>query len=360
MAWPKRIKDAGGLRWQFHHVIDVVPTILEAAGLPAPAMVNGIAQQPIEGVSMAYTWDKANANAPSTRKTQYFEMFGNRALYHDGWVACTTPVQPPWDFAKAEPPKDVANGYKWELYHVAKDWSESEDLAKAQPAKLRELQELFLVEAAKFQVLPLDNSGMTRMVSPRPNLTAGRSVFTYTRPITGIPHGDAPSVIARSFTLSAEVDVPAGGAEGMLNTNGGRFGGYGLYLLKGRPVFVHNLCGFVNFRWEGKQALAPGKHTVAFEFSYDGPGLGKGGTGTLRVDGQDVDAHPVPHTTPFIFQWDETFDVGSDTGTPVEVKDYQCPFAFTGTLTKLTLQLGPNQMFPAEKKAAQDKVGQRD
>jgi hypothetical protein len=146
----------------------------------------------------------------------------------------------------------------------------------------------------------------------------------------------------------------------MLNTNGGRFGGYGLYLLKGKPVFVHNLVDFVRFRWEGKEALSPGKHTIAFDFTYDGPGLGKGGTGVLKVDGQEAASQKVPHTTPFIFQWDETFDVGSDTGTPVDDRDYQVPFRFTGRLHKLTVRLGPSQMFPSEQKAAQDKVGQRD
>jgi arylsulfatase len=360
MAWPNRIKDAGGIRHQFHHVIDVVPTILEVTGLPAPTMVNGIGQRPIDGVSMAYTWDKGNAKAPSRHKTQYFEMMGNRALYHDGWVACTTPVQPPWEFASKEPPRDVANGYKWELYDLTKDWTEDNDLAKTNPDKLRELQELFLVEASKYQVFPLDNTGMPRMVSPKPSLTAGRSVFIYTRPVTGIPHGDAPSTIARSFTITADVEVPQGGAEGMLNTNGGRFGGYGLYLLKGKPVFVHNLVDFARFRWEGKEALAPGKHTVAFDFTYDGPGLGKGGTGVLKVDGKEVANQKVPHTTPFVFQWDETFDVGSDTGTGVDDRDYQVPFKFTGKLNKLTVQLGPSQMFPEEKKEVQKKIGERD
>jgi len=360
MAWPGRIKDTGGIRHQFHHVIDIVPTILEATGLPAPVSVNGIAQRPIEGVSMAYSWDKANAGVRSTRRTQYFEMFGNRALYHEGWVACTTPVQPPWDFASKEPPQNVADGYKWELYDLTNDWTQANDLAKANPDKLRELQELFLVEASKYQVFPMDNRGMTRMVMPRPSLTAGRSDFTYTRPVTGIPHGDAPSTIARSFSITAEVTIPEGGAEGMLNTNGGRFGGYGLYLLKGKPVFAQNIVGFATVKWAGKEAIPAGKHTIEFEFTYDGPGLGKGGTGVLKADGQEVASEKVPHTTPFIFQWDETFDVGSDTGTPVVDKDYQCPFAFTGKLEKLTVKIGPSQMLPAEKRAVEKKVGERD
>jgi arylsulfatase len=222
------------------------------------------------------------------------------------------------------------------------------------------MQQLFLVEAAKYRVFPLDNSLSTRLLSPRPSLTAGRTLFTYLRPVSGIPHGDAPSVLDRSYTITAEVEVPNAGAEGMLNTNGGRFGGYGLYLLKGRPVFTYNIADFVRFRWEGAEALGPGKHTIAFDFTYDGPGFGKGGTGVLKVDDKEVERKTVPHTVPFIFQWDETFDVGSDTGTPVDDRDYQCPFAFTGKLNKLTVKIGPNQMMVAEKKDVQDKVGRRD
>lgn len=359
MAWPNRIKDTGGMRTQFHHVIDVVPTILEATTISAPNMVEGITQKPLEGMSMAYTWDKANVGTPSRHQTQYFEMFGNRAIYHDGWVACTTPVQPPWVLT-TNPPPDVADGYRWELYDLSKDWTQNNDLAKAHPDKLKQLQELFLVEAAKYQVLPLDNSVATRMLAPRPSLTSGRSVFTYTRPVAGIPHGDAPSVIARSFTITADVDIPTGGAEGMLNTNGGRFGGYGLYLLKSKPVFTYNVADVARFRWESKNALPAGKHTIVFEFTYDGPGLGKGGTGVLKVDGEVIEVKRIPHTVPVIFAWDETFDVGSDSGNGVNDSDYQSPFHFTGKLNKLTIQLGPNQMMPPEKKAVEKKIGERD
>jgi hypothetical protein len=359
MAWPKRIKDAGGIRHQFHHVIDVVPTLLEATRLPAPVSINGIDQKPIEGVSMAYTWDRDNASALSRHRTQYFEIFGNRALYHDGWIACTTPIQAPWKLASFPPP-DVANGYKWELYDVKNDWTQNKNLAKSHPRKLKELQDLFWVEAAKYQVLPLDNSTMARMVTPRPSLTAGRSVFTYRRPVIGIPHGDAPSIIDRSYTITAEVEVPRGGAEGMLNTNGGRFAGYGLYLLKGRSVFTYNLADFARFRWEGKEALPPGKHTVAFDFTYAGPGFGKGGTGVLKVDGKEVARKKIPHTLPSTTQWDETFDVGSDTGTPVDDRDYQTPFHFTGKFYRLTVKVGPIQLGNPEKKQLQEKHGRRD
>jgi len=359
MAWPARIKDAGGIRGQFHHVIDIVPTILEATGILAPVSVNGIDQKPIEGVSLAYTWDKASTNSPSRHKTQYFEMLGNRALYHDGWIASTTPEGSPWALA-ANRPTDAANSYQWELYDLTRDWTQDNDLAKTNPDKLRELQQLFLIEAAKYQVLPLDNSLSPRMLVPRPSLTAGRTLFTYSRPVSGIPHGDAPSILDRSYRIAAEVEIPTEGAEGMLNTNGGRFGGYGLYLLKGKPVFTYNIADFVRFRWAGKEALAPGKHTVAFDFTYDGPGFGKGGTGVLKVDGKEVASKKVPHTVPFIFQWDETFDVSSDTGTPVDDKDYQVPFRFTGKLSKLTVRLGPSQLLPVQQKKTEKKIGERD
>jgi arylsulfatase len=344
VAWPNRIKDAGGIRTQFHHMIDIAPTLLEATGIPAPVMVNGIAQKPIEGVSMAYTFDKANANAPSTRTTQYFEMFANRAIYHDGWIAATTPPAPPWLLGTAKLPQDVINGYKWELYNLTEDYSEANDLAAKMPDKLREMQELFLVEAAKYNVFPLDNSVLPRLLAPRPSATAGRNVFTYSGEMPGLPDSDAPSILNKSYSITADVEIPQGGAEGMLATLGGRFGGYGFYLLKGKPVFLYNFLDLERFRWEGQQALAPGKHTLVFDFKYDGPGFGKGGTGVLRVDDKDVATRKVPHTIPFLMAIDETFDVGVDTRTPVDDKDYQVPFRFTGKLNKLTFKLGPTQL----------------
>ena len=344
IAWPNRIKDAGGIRTQFHHMIDIVPTLLEATGIPAPVMVDGIAQKPIEGVSMAYTFDKANANAPSTRTTQYFEMFANRAIYHDGWIAATTPPAPPWLLGTAKLPQDVINGYKWELYNLTEDYSEANDLAAKMPDKLREMQELFLVEAAKYNVFPLDNSVLPRIIAPRQSATAGRNVFTYSGEMPGLPDSDAPSILNKSYTITADVEIPQGGAEGMLVTLGGRFGGYGFYLLKGKPVFLYNFLDLERFRWDGQQALAPGKHTLVFDFKYDGPGFGKGGTGVLRVDDKDVATRKVPHTIPFLMAIDETFDVGVDTRTPVDDKEYQVPFRFTGKLNKLTFKLGPTQL----------------
>jgi arylsulfatase len=353
IAWPNRIKDAGGIRTQFHHMIDIVPTILEATGIPAPLMVNGIAQKPIEGVSMLYTFDKANADAPSTRTTQYFEMFANRAIYHDGWIAATTPPAPPWLLGTAKLPTDVVNGYKWELYNLKEDYSEYNDLAAKMPDKLREMQELFLVEATKYNVFPLDNSVLPRIIAARPSATAARTIFTYSGEMPSTPESDAPSILNKSYTITAEVEIPQGGAEGMLVTTGGRFGGYGLYLLKGKPVFLYNFLDLERFRWEGEQMLAPGKHSIVFDFKYDGPGFGKGGTGTLRVDDKDVATSKVPHTIPFLITIDETFDVGVDTRTPVNDKDYQVPFRFTGKLNKLTFKLGPTQLTSDEHQAIQ-------
>jgi arylsulfatase A-like enzyme len=350
ISWPGHIKDLGGIRPQFHHIIDIVPTILEAAGIQAPTTVNGIAQKPIEGISMAYTFDSANANVPSKRDTQYFEMFGNRALYHDGWLAATVPPQPPWLMGTVKMP-DVLTGYKWELYNIAEDFSENNDLAGKNPDKLKELQGLFMDEARKYQVLPLDNSILERILTPRPSATAGRTEFTYSSEVSGLPDGSVPNILTRSYSIAAELEIPKGGAEGMLNTLGGRFGGYGLYLLKGKPVFTYNLLALEHFRWEGPQALLPGKHTVLFEFKYDGPGMAKGGTGVLSVDGKEVARKTIPHTIPALMTIDESFDVGVDTRTGVDDKDYQVPFRFTGKLDKLTIKLGPSQMVADDQKA---------
>jgi arylsulfatase len=345
MAWPARIKDAGGIRHQFHHVIDIVPTILEAAGLPEPVMVNGVAQKPIEGVSMAYSWEGANANAPGRRTTQYFEMFGSRAIYHDGWIASAPPIDAPWDITLKPPPTDVMNGFSWELYNLNEDWTQAKNLAANMPDKLRDMQQLFTLEATKHQVFPLDASRLPRFISQKPSYSPGRTEFTYSGEVSNVPFpdtGTAPSLLNRSYTITAEVEISQGGAEGVLVTDGGRFAGYGFYLLKGRPVFTWNLIGLERVKWQGKEALAPGKHTLEFDWKYDGPGLGKGGTGTLKVDGNVADSHPMPRSLPITLMWDETFNVGLDAGTPVDPEDYQVPFRFTGKITKLTVKLGAN------------------
>jgi arylsulfatase A-like enzyme len=347
ISWPGHIKDVGAIRPQFHHMIDIVPTILEATGVRPPDVVDGIKQKPIEGISMAYTFDSTNAKAPSKRETQYFEMFGNRAIYHDGWIASTVPPQPPWLMGTVAMP-DVLTGYQWELYNITEDFSQNNDLAAQNPDKLKELQELFMSEAKKYQVLPLVNSILERILTPRPNATSGRTEFTYSGELSGLPDGSAPNTLTKSYSITAEVEIPQDGGEGMLNTLGGRFGGYGFYILKGKPVFTYNLLGLERFRWEGKEALAPGKHTIVFDFKYDGPGLAKGGTGILSVDGNEVDNKKIPHTIPALMTIDESFDVGVDTRTGVDDKDYQVPFKFNGKLAKLTLKLGPSQMTAAK------------
>jgi arylsulfatase A-like enzyme len=357
ISWPGHINDVGGIRAQFHHMIDIVPTILEASGIKAPTTVDGIAQKPIEGVSMMYTFDKANANAPSKRDTQYFEMAGNRAIYHDGWIAATTPPDAPWLLATGKLP-DLNTGYKWELYDITKDYSEFNDLAAKMPDKLKELQALFKAEAERNNVYPLDNTAFSRAVTPRPSATAGKSVFTYAGENVGIPVGNAPSVLDKDYTITAEVTIPKGGAEGMIVTMGGRFGGYGLYLLKGKPVFDYNFFDLKQTRWEGgvtaddlfARALEPGKHTIVFDFKYDGPGLAKGGTGVLSVDGHELSKKKIEHTIPLLMTVDETFDVGADTRTPVD-DSYDVPFRFTGTIDKLTFNLGPSQITDADKPA---------
>ena len=200
------------------------------------------------------------------------------------------------------------------------------------------------MEAAKYQVLPLDNSVAARLTAPRPSATAGRDEFVYTGELSGLPAASAPDPLNRSYTITAEIEVPQGGGEGVLATLGGRFGGYGLYLLQGKPVFTYNLLALERFRWAGEQALTPGKHSVVFDFTYDGPGFGKGGTGVLSVDGTQVASQAIPHTIPFLVTIDESFDVGVDTRTPVDDNDYKVPFRFTGTLDKLTVKVGPPQL----------------
>lgn len=359
ISWPARITDKGGIRNQFHHIIDVVPTILEATGIRAPDVVDGIPQSPIEGVSMAYTFDKASANAPSTHRTQYFEMMGDHAIYHDGWIASTKVMRPPWDLVG--PVSQDPAGFSWELYDLTNDWTQTENVADKNPERLKQMQELFWAEAKKYQVEPLDASVATRIVAPRPSLTAGRNAFTWSGELTGTPNGDAPFILNSSYSFKADVEIPKGGAEGMIVTQGGRFGGYGFYVLKGKPVFVWNLVDLKRVRWQGADALAPGKHTLEFAFTYDGlgmgtlafnnvSGIGRSGEGVLKVDGKEVARQKMERTLPLILQWDENFDVGADTGTPVDDQDYQVPFRFTGKLTELTLTIDRPKLTPEDEK----------
>ena len=365
MSWPGHITDIGGIRRQFHHVIDIVPTILEATGIRGPDILNGIAQRPMDGVSMAYTWDKTNANVQSRRTTQYFEMLGNRAIYNDGWIAATTPATIPWELSTASPP-DVITGYKWELYNVREDPTQSNDLAAKMADKLKQMQGVFYTEAKKHDVLPLDNSTLSRWNTPRPSLTGGRTTFTYTGEQISVPGSGAPSIMNKSYTITADVTIPDGGGEGMIVTEGGRFGGYGLFLSKGvagirrgKPVFLYNLLDLKRTIWAGPE-LHAGKHTIVFDFKSDGPGLGKGGTGVLYVDGREVDRHSMEHTTPITFPEDETFDIGSDTRTGVAMLEYRYdpPFKFTGTIHKLSFELDAQGMQKAQHEPARRKARQ--
>jgi arylsulfatase A-like enzyme len=340
ISWPARIKDQGGIRSQWHHTIDIVPTILDVAGLQQPSIVNGVAQKPIEGVSVAYTFD--HPNAPSTRRTQYFEMFGMRGIYHDGWVACTTPLGSAID--PREVTGDVIGDYKWELYHVANDFSEAINLADKYPDKLHELQLLFYAEAARYNVLPLDHSRIPRMdVSIRPSLTRGRTDFTYYGSIARIPEGAAPDVKNKSFRITADVVMPKHGGQGVLVTQGGLSAGYALMLENGKPVFHYNVANVAHYNIASRKSLAPGKHTVVFDFKYAGGGIGKGGTGTISVDGKQVAEGRIDNTMPVRFSFDETFDVGEDTGTPVSL-DYDVPFKFTGKIEKVVVHLGESKL----------------
>jgi arylsulfatase len=270
ISWPKVIKDKGGIRNQFHHIIDIVPTILEAVGIQAPDIVDGIPQKPIEGVSMMYTFDAKNANAPSTHHTQYFEMMGDHAIYHDGWIASTKVIRPPWDLAGAVS-QDPA-GFPYELYDLTKDWTQYDNVAAKYPEKLKELQDLFWVEANKYQVLPLDATVATRIVAPRPSLAAGRTQFTWSGEVTGTPNGDAPSILDSSYHFNAEVEVPPGGAEGMIATQGGRFGGYGFYLFKGKPVFLYNFLDLQRTRWGERIHCRPGNTRLSSTSNMMGSG----------------------------------------------------------------------------------------
>jgi arylsulfatase len=236
------------------------------------------------------------------------------------------------------------NGFAWELYNLDDDWTQANDLAAAQPDKLRDMQQTFVMEATKYNVFPLYDSRLQRFISEKPSYSPGRTEFTYTGAVSNVPFpdtGTAPSLLNKSYTITAEIEVPEGGGEGVLVTDGGRFAGYGFYLLEGRPVFTWNLLGLEKVKWQGNEALSPGKHTLVFDWKYDGPGLGKGGTGTLSVDGTVAESRAMPKSLPISLMWDETFNVGADTGTPVDDADYQVPFRFTGGIDRLTVKLAP-------------------
>ena len=358
IAWPKVIADKGGVRHQFAHVIDIAPTILEAAGIRQPSVVDGIPQSPIEGTSLAYTFDAVNAEEASRHRTQYFEMMGNYALYHEGWMLVDKVERPSWvTFGPQNPDPATPD---WELYDISNDWTQNTDLAAANPEKVKELEAVWWREAEKYQVLPLDADVVGRLTAARPSVTAGRTEFAFPPAMTGISNGVAPTLLNSSYAFTAEITVPEGGGDGMIITQGGRFAGYGLFVNKGKPTFTWNLVGLEHVTWEAPEALSPGKHTVEFDFKYDGlggetlafnsfSGLGQSGTGELKVDGKVVATQKMDKTIPVILAWDENMDIGSDTGTPVDDKAYKVPFVFTGTIDSLKLSIDRPVLSDADK-----------
>jgi arylsulfatase len=346
MCWPKRIKDAGGLRDQYHHVIDITPTIYEAAGVTAPSMLNGVAQKPLDGVSMAYTWDETDADG--RRLIQYAEMFGNRSIYQNGWMASTTPLAFAW---LPEPQGLTPESFEWELYNLDEDFSQAKNLAKENPEKLRALQDLWWAEASKNQVLPLNFSAQATVeaVDQRPSLTRGRNRFEYYEGTIRIPEGTAPALRNTSYRLTARIEVPEGGAEGVLATQGGRFGGWALYLLDGKPAWCYKRSQQPEHGFEitGADPLAPGKHVVTLNFDYDygDGGVGRGGEFTLSVDGKSVAGGKVDRTIPYVISVDETLDIGEDCGTPIDdAYADRMPFHFTGELERLIIELEPDRL----------------
>lgn len=332
VSWPKRIHDNGGLRAQFAHVNDITPTILEAVGIPAPAVVNGVEQQPINGVSLLYSF--ADPKAAGRHRTQYFDVFANRALYHDGWIASTFRGRTPW-MVMSENPKPYTEDV-WELYNLDDDFSQGRDLAKDNPQKLRELQEMFLVELAKNHGLPLHDSGsaegLPRVTPPE------RKTFTYYPGAVGIPESAAPGVKNRSHTITAEIEVPESGAEGVIVAEGGVVGGWSLFANHdGKPVYLYNIFNTEHPTIVGTDKLPSGTVTVRFEFAYDGGGWGKGGTGKLFVNGKPIGETRISRTAPAFFSVDETFDVGTDSRSPVG--DYPPNYAFTGHIRQVTVEL---------------------
>lgn len=334
--WPKGIKASGELRTQFSHVIDVAPTILEAAGLPEPMEVNGTKQIPMDGTSLVYTFDKARAKDRHT--TQYFEMFGNRAIYHDGWFARTI-HKAPWE---RKPRRALAQDI-WELYDTRKDFSLVDDLASQEPAKLAEMQALFMEEAERNQALPIDDRVFERIngaLVGRPDIMAGRTSLTLAEGMDGMTENVFLNIKNKSKTITAEIEVPESGAHGAIIVQGGRFGGWGLYVDNGVPAYDYNFLGLERFTVAAKEKLAPGKATIKFDFVYDGGGVGKGGTGTLYVNGKQVAEGRIQHTQPMIFSADETADVGIDLATPVvETIGSESKSRFTGRIPKVTVEV---------------------
>jgi arylsulfatase len=335
IRWPKGVKARGEVRSQFHHVIDIAPTVLELAGLPEPRSVNGSAQKPMEGTSLAYTF--ADGQAKSRHVTQYFEIAGNRAIYHDGWLARVV-HRAPWE----QTPRASLDQDKWELYDRGRDFSLAEDLAAKQPQKLAELQALFLAEAVKYDVLPIDDRSLERLdaaAAGRPDLMAGRTSLTLYDGMTGMLENAFINVKNRSSSIRAELEIPAGGASGVVLAQAGRFGGWSLYFKDGKPAYAYNWIGRETYTVAAAQAVAAGKAEVVLDFAYDGGGRGKGGTATLSVNGQQVASGRIANTNPSMFSADEAADVGVDEGTPVTEAYTAAASRFNGTIRKVTVDL---------------------
>jgi arylsulfatase len=345
--WPRAFKAKGELRSQWHHVIDITPTILEAAGLPEPKVVNGIPQTPIEGKSMLYTFDDATAR--DRHLIQYFEIFGNRAIYHDGWLAGTV-HRAPWEYK----PRATLENDTWELYDTRSDFSLANDLAAKNPERLKAMQALFMTEAVKNSVLPLDDRTLERLnpaLAGRPDLMAGRTSLTVYRGMTGISENVFINTKNCSHTITAEADIPKDGANGVILAQAGRFGGWSLYLKDGKPTYTYNWLGLNRYTIAASATVPAGKATIRYEFSYDGGGPRKGGMGTIFVNGAKVAGGRIEKTQGFAFSADEGADVGEDGETPV-VEDYgiPAPYVFTGRLDRVTIDL--KEMKTADKEAA--------
>lgn len=333
--WPQRITAKGEIRSQWHHVIDIAPTILEAAGLPEPKSVNGTPQTPIQGVSMVYTF--ADAKAKDRHQTQYFEIFGNRGIYHDGWLAHTV-HRAAWEFQPRRPLRED----KWELYHVEEDFSSANDLAARNPEKLKELQGLFVKEAIKNHAFPLDDRGIERVnatLAGRPDLMAGRTSLTVYEGMAGMSENVFINTKNRSHSITAEVQIPEGGANGVILAQAGRFGGWSLYLKDGKPTYTYNFLGIHAYKVAADKVLPAGKATIRYEFAYDGGGLGKGGQGRILINGEKVAEGRIDRTQPGIFSADEGADVGLDGETNVTSDYKEGDNKFTGRIRKVTVDV---------------------
>ena len=345
VSWPAKIRDVGGVRSQFTHLIDIMPTILEAARIPPPKSVDGVPQKPLDGVSILSTF--AGPKARPVRQRQYFEIFTNRAIYDKGWIACAQHTLP-WrqDLAPAHWEKD-----KWELYNLDEDFSEANDLAAKFPKKLVQLKVLFDQEARKNHIYPFDDRGSARIGEPRPapgGADPTRTKFTYYAGVSRLPETAAPNTKNRSHRISAVIDMPEKGGEGVIIAEGGKSAGFSLYVQNGRLVYHYNFFERVRTNLISNAPLPPGKSTVTVEFAYDGGGIGKGGDATIGINGKAVGTARIENTVPGRFGID-TFGIGSDTGSPV-TDTYKPPYPFTGTIERVDIELGPSNLSPEDEK----------